>query len=100
MKRFLLTILFINLTLLSIAGEEADSLVMNRLFDYKEKYTHDIKGFSTNVYTKHLYQIHKRNISIWAIPSMYTIAHGQRSFVSEIYSRFTFNDVDDYENKE
>lgn len=99
MKRLLLTILF-NLTLLSIAGEEADSLVMDRLFDYKAKYTHDIKGFKSNVYIKHLYQIHKRNIGIWAIPSMYTIAHGQRSFVSEVYSRFTFNDIDDYENKE
>lgn len=99
MKRLLLTILF-NLTLLSIAGEEADSLVMDRLFDYKAKYTHDIKGFKSNVYIKHLYQIHKRNIGIWAIPSMYTIAHGQRSFVSEVYSSFTFNDIDDYENKE
>lgn len=100
MKRLLLTILISYLALLTISGEEADSLVMNRLFDYKENYTHDINGFSTNVYIKHLYQVQKRNIGIWAIPSMYTIAHGQREFVSEVYGRFVFNDVDDYEKKE
>ena len=82
------------------AGEtEVDSLVMNRMYTFLRNYSDSVENFTTNVYTKHLYQVHKRNPTIWVVPSMYTIANGQREFVSEEYSRFTFTGIDKYKNK-
>ena len=34
-----------------------------------------------------------------AVPSMYNISHGERSFVCEEYNRFTFHSIEHYENK-
>lgn len=92
------------------AMEGADSLVLNRVFSYQERYVGipspssankgagaatqtDALGFSTNVYVKHLYRTHRRNATLWVVPSMYAIARGERSFVSEQYGRFTFHDT-------
>ena len=102
MKRLLLTIL---ITIAFTAGmtgakrNDVDTLVMNRLFSYLEAYQYDLDGFTTNVYSKHLYQVEKRNVGLLAIPSMYSISHGERTFVSEEYSRFTFKDIDEYDNR-
>lgn len=98
MKRFALTIILLLALLTNASGEEVDSLVMGRMYRFQQNFSLGVKGFTTNVYMKHLYQIHKRNATLWAIPSMYKLSYGKREFVSEEYSRFTFNDVDDYEN--
>ncbi len=81
------------------AASRFDSLVIQRVFDYQARFTVGVEGFQSNVYVKHLYETHKRNAMLWVIPSMYAIAKGERQFVSEQYSRFTFHDVGDYENK-
>ena len=99
MKRLLLTILTSMAFTTSMFSEtQVDSLVMNRMYRFLQSNSEKIKGFSTNVYTKHLYQVHKRNVALMAIPSMYTISKGERVFVSEEYSKFTFNEIDNYEN--
>lgn len=98
MKRFALTIILLLALLTTASGDEVDSLVMGRMYHFKQNFTNGVKGFTTNVYMKHLYQVHKRNATLYVIPSMYKLAYGKRAFVSEEYSRFTFNDVDDYEN--
>lgn len=99
MKRLLLTILTALAITTSVSGEtQVDTLVMNKMYGFLQKNSEKIKGFTTNVYTKHLYQVHQRNVALMAIPSMYTIAKGERAYVSEEYSKFIFNDIDDYEN--
>ncbi len=75
-----------------------DSLVFSRLFSYQKNHQQEIKGYSTNVYTKLLHQTHRRNFTLWTVPTMYTIAKGRRTFMSEQYSRFTFNDFGKFEN--
>ena len=75
-----------------------DSLVLTRLFNYQDVHSPDIKGYSTNVYTKLFHQTHRRNFSLWTVPTMYTIAKGRRTFMSEQYNRFTFNDFGQFEN--
>lgn len=82
----------------SASGENLDSLVLSRVYSFKQSHAHDLSGFSTNVYMRYLYQTHKRNATLWAVPSMYVLARGKRAFVSESYGRFIFNDVDNYEN--
>ena len=100
MKRLLLTI-FISLTISTTvtSANQVDTLVMSRLFNFMHQYEEDLDGFTTNVYAKHLFQVNKRNIGLLAIPSMYSISHGERTFVCEEYSRFTFKGIGEYENK-
>ena len=69
------------------------------MYRFLENNVDKLDGFTTNVYAKHLYQVHKRNATLMAIPSMYTIAYGQRAFVCEEYNRFTFHNLGHYENK-
>lgn len=78
------------------AQSPADSLVMNRLFNYSRNFIYNASGVSTNVYIKHFYQTHRRNFTLWCIPSMYAIANGKRSFVSENYSRLSFKEDGSY----
>ena len=82
----------------SAIAQDADSLVLSRMFSYPRNYAHDISGFQTNVYIKHLYQTHRRNFTLWTVPTMYAIARGQRAFVSEQYSRLTFKNEKELEN--
>ena len=98
MKRILL-LLSLFYTALSVSSHEySDSVLLERIYSFQRNYAHDVNGFSTNVYLKHLYLTKRRNASLWLIPSMYPLARGQRQFLTEQYNHFTFNDVDDYEN--
>lgn len=80
------------------AGTPDDSLVLARVFSFKLNGSHAVDGFQSNVYIKHLYQTHRRNFTLWAVPSMYAIARGQREFVSEQYSRLTWDSAGNHQN--
>lgn len=99
MRRRLIIAIIATLLSTSASGENPDSLVLARLFGFRQSITMQEDSFSTNVYMKHLYQTHKRNATLWAVPSMYTIAKGRRAFVSEQYSRLTFNNDDSFDFK-
>ncbi|MBQ8463706.1 MAG: hypothetical protein IJ544_06280 [Prevotella sp.] len=98
MKHVLLILTILLAFVLPVNGENLDSLVLSRVFTYQRNFTHNVNGFSTNLYVKFLYQTNQRNVALWAIPYGHAIANGERNFVSEQYSRVTFRDVDDYEN--
>ena len=77
-----------------------DSLVLNRIFTYTRNYTpNSVYGLSTNVYTKTNINVWKRNSLLWLIPSMYSIADGDRYLVSEAYSKLRFKEINDYESQ-
>lgn len=82
-----------------VAAQQPDSLLLRRVFNYANKYTEGVEGFQSNVYIKHLYQTHQRNFTLWCVPSMYAIARGQRAFVSEQYSRLTFQEDGKMDNR-
>ena len=82
-----------------VAAQQLDSLLLRRVFNYANKYTEGVEGFQSNVYIKHLYQTHQRNFTLWCVPSMYAIARGQRAFVSEQYSRLTFQEDGKMDNR-
>lgn len=82
-----------------VAAQQSDSLLLRRVFNYANKYTEGVEGFQSNVYIKHLYQTHQRNFTLWCVPSMYAIARGQRAFVSEQYSRLTFQEDGKMDNR-
>ena len=91
MKRILMlaaTLILISGT--SASGEDLNSLVLSRMFSFRKSMDDSLPELTTNVYVKHLYQIHRRNATLWAVPTLYTIAGGKRAFVSEQYGRFTY----------
>jgi hypothetical protein len=83
---------------LNAKTSEQDSLLLARIYTFQRNFTHEVRGFATNVYIKHLYQTHRRNVGLWAIPSTYAIAKGQRFFVSEQYSRLYFRSISDFDH--
>ena len=82
----------------AIAQSPDDSLVLARVFSFADTNGGAVEGFQTNLYVKHLYQTPRRNFTLWCVPSMYAIAHGQRAFVSEQYGRLTFKDNGRFDN--
>lgn len=77
-----------------------DSLVLRRMFNYSRNYTpNNVTGHTTNVYIKSNFNVWRRNTTLWLVPSMYSIAEGDRYLVSESYNKLIFNDINDYEKK-
>jgi len=92
MKHTLMLIATVMLTVsTSVSGENLDSLVLRRMYGFRQSLGDSLPAFSSNVYMKHLYQTHRRNATLWTVPTLYTIAGGKRAFVSEQYGRFTFS---------
>jgi len=84
---------------ISFARSQEDSLLMQRIFSYKEHFIPDVVDQSVNIYTKIRYNVNKRNFGLWLIPSMYTIAKGDRDLLLETYNKVTFSDIDHFENR-
>ena len=83
------------------ARDKADSLVLERMFTYRSNYTAGkLNGYETNVYIKRNFNVWRRNVTLWLIPSMYSIAEGERSYLSETYNSIKFRDFQDYDRRE
>ena len=79
------------------ARNHDDHLVVKRMFTYQQNYsTSDLNNYHTNVYIKRNFNIWQRNFTLWVIPSMYSIAKGDRLYFSESYNKMTFNSLSDY----
>lgn len=76
-----------------------DSLLMNRVYNYQRNYTHNMGEMASNVYTKMRYDIDKRNVTLFAIPNMESLAQGERHFITESYNRLTFHNDGSYDLK-
>ena len=81
------------------AEENADSLLVSRVFDYQRNYAYCVEGYENNVYLKYSFFTDKRNFTIFLIPHMYSIAKGDRAYVGESYCRMIYKDLNDYELK-
>lgn len=84
----------------SFARSKTDSLLMNRIYNYRRNFTHDLKGYTTNVYQRRMLRVNRRNSTLWLIPKMYSIAKGSRLHFSETYSKLTFENLSTYEAKQ
>ena len=101
MKRavFIVTLLLAWLKGASASAEPRDSLVLMRVFNYMDTYSDSLRPFTTNYYLKHFFKTHRRNFTLWVVPSMYAIARGQRDFVSEQYGQLSFDGDHDYRTR-
>lgn len=74
-------------------------MVLQRVFSYQRNYAHHTKGLTSNVYIKYHFNVHRRNFSLYMVPSMHTIARGERQYLGEEYYKLTFNDDHQYQLK-
>ena len=72
--------------------KHADSLVLNRVFSYRERLG-GLEKCTMQVYAKHRFMTRKRNAILWLVPTMYAVARGEREFMSESYSRITYKEA-------
>ncbi len=78
----------------------ADSLLLERIFNYRRNFTPgDIQGHTSTIYVKRNFNVWRRDVTLWAIPSMYSIAEGDRTYLSESYQRVWFKDFNDYDSR-
>lgn len=73
-----------------------DTLILEKIFMYREKHMTSFDSTTNNIYLKYSFQVKKRNPTLFLVPTMYTIAKGQRNYVGETYGKITFKDINDY----
>ena len=71
------------------AKSESDSLVLQRVLEYKKNVYNAETELHTNVYLRYYFKTEKRNFMLMAIPSMYAISRGRREYAGESYSTLT-----------
>lgn len=74
----------------------ADSLVMDRLFSYKRNLAPSISGFTDDFYLKYSFRTVRRNPTLIFVPTMYSIARGNRNYIGENIGSISFKAIDDY----
>lgn len=69
------------------------------MFSYRRNFTPGtISGHSSTVYVKRNFNVWRRDFTLWLIPSMYSIAEGDRSYLSESFNKLWFKDFDEYDD--
>lgn len=83
------------------AKSQSDSLpLLQRVFHFREQYDSNLEGVERNVYMKFRYDIKKRNIGLWLIPTMDLLAKSDRHLLMETYNRIKFNTLEKYDKKQ
>ena len=94
-------ILMLGMTILipgiSFARDYRDSIVMHRVWNYHKQLRTDVKGMQSNTYIGYTMSVGRRNALLWLVPTMYSIAHGDREFVGEAYGKLKFQSLYDYQ---
>ncbi|MBQ4388116.1 MAG: hypothetical protein II822_11015 [Prevotella sp.] len=78
-------------------AQDADSTVMNRVWNYYRNFSQPVAGLHQNVYMRYSFSTERRNPTLFLVPTMYVIAKGERQFIGESYGKMVFRDIDDYD---
>ena len=63
------------------AKEDADTLILERIYAYRKANLSEFESKEDNVYTKIRYNVERRNATLWLIPSMYVMAKDPRDYI-------------------
>ena len=74
-----------------------DTLAIERVWEYAAKYQESREGIEQNVYMIYTFNTIRRNPTLWLVPTMYSIAKGDRSYVGEAYFRMKAHDNGHYD---
>ena len=75
----------------------ADSLLINRMWSYYENNKDHISATEKNLYMVYHFSTKRRNALLYLIPTMYSIARGDKDYVGETYSKLRYRSAHDYE---
>lgn len=76
----------------AVSKSKVDSLVLERIFTYKESLNHFQSDSLSFVYVRYNMEVEKRNPILLCVPSMYVIAKGNREYAGETYTELKFDD--------
>ncbi len=74
-----------------------DSLLICRMWEYNERFAESVNGIERNIYTSFDFTTERRNALLFLVPTMYSIAKGDRRYIGEIYGKQTFHTIADYD---
>lgn len=101
MKRLfiIISLFLLSATVTMASKDKTSSQILSRMFAFQENHNPQVKDKTMQAYTKNYYETYRRNLLLWLIPSMYTIAGGERKFMSERYEQITFKDANTINRK-
>ena len=70
--------------------EKKDSLILQRIYDFKESHKTMPDSVEDNVYAKYRFNVERRNPTLWLIPTMYVMAKNEREYLRESYNHITY----------
>ena len=79
------------------ASRTSDSLLITRIWDFSSKYPESVNGIEQNLYLRYTFGSQRRNPTLFLVPTMYTIAKGERDYIGESYCRIKYNTPSDYQ---
>ncbi|MBR1505923.1 MAG: hypothetical protein IJ614_07440 [Prevotella sp.] len=79
------------------ARSSADSLLLHRIWDYYGNYAQDLEGTEQNVYMVYSFKTERRNPLLFLVPTMYSIAKGNREFAGEAYCKLKYQKGNKYD---
>ena len=93
--------LLISLLILSMptamSGAKNDSQILDKIYKYHQLHRNEIHNIQDNVYAKFRFNVEKRNVILWLIPSMYVLAKDPREYIRESYNNVTFKNEHDFD---
>ena len=106
MKRFLVSYtrtmlagILLCMSVSIVAKEKEDSLILDKIFKYRDDNISEFQSLEDNIYTKYRFNVEERNFGLWLIPTTYVLAKDPREYIREAYSKLTFNDVHNFDIK-
>ena len=104
MKRFLVSYtrtmlagILLCMSVSIVAKEKEDSLILDKIFKYRDDNISEFQSLEDNIYTKYRFNVEERNFGLWLIPTTYVLAKDPREYIREAYSKLTFNDVHNFD---
>ena len=79
------------------ASRTADSLLINRIWDFSRNYSEPVNGVEQNLYLRYTFGSGRRNPTLYLVPTMYAIAKGERNYIGESYCRIKYRTPSDYD---
>ena len=93
----LMLVVMIFMPSICFADRTADSLLINQIWDFSRNYSEPVNGVEQNLYLRYTFGSQRRNPTLYLVPTMYTIAKGERDFIGESYCRIKYRTPSDYD---
>ena len=94
-RTLLISLLLISMPM-AMSGTKNDSPILEKIYEYHDAHISEIHDLQDNVYAKFRFNVERRNVILWLIPSMYVLAKDPREYIRESYNDVTFKNEHDF----